>query len=157
MASLSTKTGRSSFAVMHWKTPSWQNTTFHFCDLWPAESGSGLFMPCSRRKKVELWNTQKQKLENHVARMNANLFWTQKSIFFHRYLFCQCFPNKTRMNTDVLRVFDLSVTHFIFWAPPLSGWLVGQQTFQKKKRWTGMVTPVPVHWIIGILKINHYY
>ena len=33
---------------------------------------------------------------------------------FRRYLFCQCFPKKTRMNTDVLRVFDLSVTHFIF-------------------------------------------
>ena len=33
-----------------------------FCDLRPtaAESGSGLFMPCSRRKKVELWNIQKQ-------------------------------------------------------------------------------------------------
>ena len=84
MASLSTKTGRSSFAVMHWKTPSWQNTTFHFCDLRPtaAESRSGLFMPCCRRKEVELWNTQKQKLENHAARINANLFWTQKFLFF---------------------------------------------------------------------------
>ena len=34
--------------------------------------------------------------------------------FFREYLICQHFSMKTRMNADVLRVFDLSVIHFIF-------------------------------------------
>lgn len=40
---------------------------------------------------------------------------------------------KIRMNADVLRVFDLSVTHFIFWAPAFR--LIGRAAdFSKEKR-----------------------
>ena len=134
MASLSTKTGRSSFAVMHWKTPSWQKTTFHFCDLRPtaAESGSGLFMPCSRRKKVELWNIQKQNYKITLQEW-IRISFKPRNLIFRRYLFCQNNAMKIRMNADVLRVFDLSVTHFIFWAPAFQ--LIGRAAdFSKGKK-----------------------
>lgn len=71
-------------------------------------------MPCSRRKKVELWNTQKQNYKITLQKNKCKSLLNPEVSLFRRHLFCQNNTMKTRMNADVLRVFDLSVTHFMF-------------------------------------------
>lgn len=71
-------------------------------------------MPCSRRKKVELWNIQKQNYKITLQKNKCKSLLNPEVSLFRRYLFCQNNATKTRMNADVLLAFDLSVTHFMF-------------------------------------------
>lgn len=53
------------------------------------EEAIPLEMPCSRRKKVELWNTQKQNYKITLQKNKCKSLLNPEVSLFCRYLFCQ--------------------------------------------------------------------